>query len=308
MRHWFVILAFAGLLGRNTHAALAAQGFLVESTEECPDQAAIEGSLLSINEQPHEGTVRVALHNNQLEIEWHETQKQPAKRLLPAFDRCDDRAHAVAIVLAAIWSTPANPAGEQIPAGPPTQVAKRQPPASSLRTETMPNVFAFGALGAIDGNSAGWGVRADLTKAELAARLGLILGAEFTAPRMSSLGDGKARWNRASLMIGPTFTALSGPRWAVTGEAAGALSLWLAHGDGFDKERRNFSIAPGASVAVRSMFRVQPVHLFVEMRTLAWPGARAFQATDEPSGQVHRTSLSSWEMQLNLGVAFSVRP
>lgn len=299
--------AFATLVRGETQSAVAAQDFVVESAEACPNQTAIESSLHSIGEEPRAGAVRVALTNRQLSITWHEAERQPVTRLLPAFDKCEDRAHAAAIVLAAIWSTPANPARTEMPASSPTAIREKTAPQSSVSSPADPYVAALAALGTIDAHGAGWGFRADLAKRHLMGALGLSLGTELTAPRSTSVGDGKARWNRTSLMIGPTFEVTSSPRWMLTGEAAAALSLWLARGDGFDEDRRNFSLAPGVTAAMRSMFDLQPARVFIELRTVAWPGSRTFESTTELSGQVHQRSLSAWEAQLNIGFAFSVR-
>lgn len=84
------------------------------------------------------------------------------------------------------------------------------------------------------------GLRSDLTKLGLKGPVGLVLGAEFTGPKATSLGQGSAHWNRTSLIVGPLFRAYLTPSWA--------LSLWLVRGEGFDEDRRNFSSAVGANI------------------------------------------------------------
>ncbi len=285
--------------------AQASDGFRMQGGE-CPQQVDVQEALVALGVPLRHGMLRILESEEEVTLVWEDASGEDAqKRVLPQLEDCRERAQAVAIVLTALWSTPALPA--DLSADDHANVLLPGASATVPTAPESPMSLSLAAMAVADGDQLGWGGRTDVVWHRLAGNLGMAVALEATAPRSVRVGQGDVRWNRLSTMLGPAVSFNPSRQTTLVWDAMLALSLWLARGDGFALNQRNFSVAPGGSSALRVGTPLSTANAWLELRGLVWPGTRTFEVTSTDPSHVDRKALSPWELQLNLGIAFSVR-
>jgi hypothetical protein len=275
--------------------ALLAAALSIDSAGSCPSADAIERALARLNPEPVQtgAAVRVTETPGGLTVAFTWGQGGPTEtREIASSAGCEDRAQAVALVIATWVNTP--PGLAVSPAPPTIGVSPTvSTPASPRRELSVGGVLDDGRPGAwleLDqGGHHGLGWWAALTA---------------TASRTVSLGAAQSRWTRASLAA----AARARKTWGLLTtqlDAGPAMSMVLARGDGYHVDQDaygwNVGAVAGARVGVGRGVRV-----WLDGRMLGWALRQRLVNQALPGGERRTVDLPRLQAHLALGLTFAL--
>ena len=238
-----------------------------------------------------------------------------AKRL-PGAGSCNDRAQAVAVLVAA-WETHWRPdapmslpraQAEEKPSPPPAPVTVATPPASVVRRPeprpvTLEVETRAGLLASIAGGTVAPAVTCDAGFGTRGGRFAVAVGALGVGNHDAPVGAGSVRWRR----LGGTIDLrarlpLSGALLEM--HAAAALTALSLGGESLPRTERTTMFDPGALIGLRGRFPVAQLMPWLEATAAIWPVTRTAYVT----GTEAQRELPSLEVLLGAGVSFGAAP
>jgi hypothetical protein len=276
---WFSVILLAGHL-------------TVTSASDCPSASDIDGNLAVLlpEQTALAGTVAVSPTEAGLLVDLRPSSLAfTGQRLVVVGSNCQERAKAVAVVIATWW--PVGPAGAR-----PLASAGARQEARSRRLG-----LAAGGYASIVSSSVAPGARVEASFTPRGQGFGVRLAAGGTFAHDDSLAQGRVSWSRASLEFGPTYSH----RFLTLDASVVGSLLWVG-GSGFSENRQASGAAAGFTVGLRAAIpwgRVQP---WLEVRGIAWPQSQEMDVTDAATGEQSSRPLSHVELQLGAGIAFSI--
>lgn len=223
------------------------------------------------------------------------------ERSLPASDDCTQLADAVAVVVMTwegelhpeLMGMPPRPVKPEAPppAGdgrtpdptpaPVPSPAPATPTVAAVPTPVSATVERFvlvGALGSLVNGDVSAGPRIGGVVAWRGGRLAIQADTWGTGRRTQPLGDGQVRWWRAGVAVGPAVR-LESTRWALLGSVQAAVGFNRAAGTGYDVDREESTVLPGAIAGVTVLGRVGAWFGWGGLRALVWPLEPRIQST-----------------------------
>jgi hypothetical protein len=279
----------------------------VLSSSPCNDSAEIEQRIQSLLSTSASQSDRASVTDadDALRVELHDAAGALiGRRTLPRAGTCEERAEAVAVVIAA-WESDLRRYADTAPArtvpiAESTVIVAAIPRSSALTWDVS---AAF--LGTIAGGAFAAGASADVTLGKrgfpLAARIG-VAGADS---RDVTLGGGHTSWTRAALLLGPVLDIVSkrGVRFDLHADAA--LGWMYAQGRGYNESYSSSAFDPalggGARLAI-TRWKIEP---WLDCTLLGWLRHQTLSVT-EASGTAS-SELPRFDVWLRAGFAYGKR-
>lgn len=259
---------------------------------ECPSASAIGHHLRPLLRGATRGdtvTVRSADDTLIVELRSHETIIGP--RVLPAVGSCDERAEAVAVVVAA-WKSELD--------APSLALAVTLPahkPSPSL-------MWSLGAsyLGTVAGGAYASGASVDVRLGKRGFRLAARIGVAGTDTRDLALGSGRASWTRAALVFGPLVDVVT--RGGVRLDLhADLLAGWMfVAGHGFRQNLSDSAFDPALGGGVRLAVTKLAVEPFFDCTLVGWLRRQTVSAPDLET--THVVEIPRFDIWLRAGIAY----
>jgi hypothetical protein len=278
----------------------------VISTSRCPDSAAIEQRLrplLSPARSTDRATVDESLNAIRVEVR-NAAGALIGVRALPLAGSCDDRADAVAVVIAA-WE-PDLARREEVRARIATPI-----PESTAVVATSPRdwqlTWEVGAsfLGTITGGAFAAGASADVTLGRrgfpLAARIG-IAGGDY---RDLALAGGRASWTRAALMFGPVFDVVSQKGVRIDVHADVAAGWMFVQGRGYNANYSDNAFDPALGGGARLALTKWTVEPWIDCTLLGWLRHQTLSVPTMTT--TASTEIPRFDVWLRAGIAYGKR-
>jgi hypothetical protein len=279
----------------------AALSPVVGGSTTCPAPAQVSAALDALG-AAREGRVRsVELRESatgvRATLRLHDDE--PIVREVPASGACDDRARALAIVVAAAQAT--------LDGGAPAVVVLARPAPFSVTTPPLRVATKDLVLYDVSASfAATWAERDFAPAGELALRVASMrrgLGARVAgfggAEHVEALAGGEVRWLRAGASLGPSYRIPLGRAAALDVHTEVALAALRLAGAGFAANHTITSFEPGVGTGLRAVVPWRFAAAVVELAVRGWPTAPLAVLSSGKSLQ-----LPVVETQLTVGLAF----
>ena len=272
---------------------------VVATDSDCPSARDIESylSVLLPGDHLRTGVVEVKIAPEGLTVDLRpEDPALHAQRALAVVGTCQERARAVAVVVATWWPAAAAPAAEPM--------LESAAPAGSVATEarSRPLLLVAGGFASLVADSVTAGARVEALWLPWSGSLGPRLGLSGTGPHGGDLGHGSVSFMRAAAELGMAYA----DRW-LSLDASLVASLFRVEGSGFRvRNQTAVGFAAGASAGARVGFRLGGLQPSIGLRGLLWPQSQRIYVLDPSNDTETSRSMPHWELQLGAGVAFSI--
>jgi hypothetical protein len=279
----------------------------VLSASPCPDAAAVERRLHTIlspsGTEPDRATV--SDEDGALHVELRDPSGALiGRRVLPLAGSCEDRAEAVAVVIAA-WESDLRRYEETEPATAAaipeaTAVVASLPRSSSLTWDVS---AAF--LSTIAGGAFAAGASADVTLGKRGFPLAARIGVAGSDSRDLALAGGHTAWTRVAFLLGPVLDVVSkrGVRFDVHADAA--LGWMLAQGRGYNADYSSSSFDPALGGGARLAITKWKIEPWLDCTLLGWLRHQTLSVT-ELSGTAS-SEIPRFDVWLRAGFAYGKR-
>jgi hypothetical protein len=263
----------------------------IGSNSNCPSSRDIEDhlSILLPEQNARPGTALVVGLPDRLLVDLRpDSALAGAQRSVEVGDDCDERARAAAVLIATWW-----PAKDEGSPHPEIQAAI---PKATHRKQLDLSIGAF-ASAILSSIAPGGRIELSLRGQKLGARLSL----SGTASQGGALGRGKAEWDRWNAELGPVYAA--GRLRLDVGFVASVLAI---QGSSFQENKSPTGITVGATSGLRISWTWRQVLPWLELRGIWWPLSQRIYVLDEATGDQTSRALPHAEVQLAVGIAFSL--
>jgi hypothetical protein len=268
---------------------LAAHPTIVSSTD-CPSSRDIASNLaVFLPEQgAQSGTVLITAAPDGLLVDLRpENPAFGAQRSVVVDNNCQERAKAVAVVIATWW-----PVGTAA-----TTSTKAQVEATIPKENRRRIAGSAGAFASLVSGSTAPGVRMEASWSPRASALGIRLSFSGTGSQGGELGPGHAHFTRASIELGPTYACS-----ALRVDAGLVASRLRIEGSDFSVNQISTGGSVGATAGLRLGWNWGPVLPWLELRGIWWPQSQRMYVADSAIAR----PIPHAELQFGAGMAFTL--
>jgi hypothetical protein len=279
----------------------------VISTTQCPDSAAIKQRLRSLLSPSATSTDRATIDESLSAIRVEVRDAAGANvgvRALPLAGSCDDRADAVAVVIAAWESDVGRRAAAHTPTATPVPES-----AAIVATSPTPSQLTWDVsasfLGTIAGGAFAAGASADVTLGKRGFPLAARIGVAGSDNRDLTLAGGRASWTRAALMFGPVFDVVSQKGVRLDVHADIAAGWMFVQGRGFSANYSDNGFDPALGGGARLALTKWSIEPWIDCTLLGW---LRHQTVSVPTAtSTASTEIPRFDVWLRAGVAYGKR-
>jgi hypothetical protein len=270
----------------------------VTSDTQCPRASDIENELLALlpTAKTQPGTVRVVTHPNELIIQLHPAREpRDEERTLAISGSCEDRARAVAVIIATWW--PLEPIPPKIPLLGPKSLVSSQVTNRGTRHFSL----AIGGFASVVKEGMAPGLRIEMVWAPWVRPFSLTASLTGSRAHATPLGVGKVQFQR--------YTSDVGVAWShgfLRLDAAGIISLLSVTGQGYTTNRNVSGASMGMTLGVRLKWTWGRVLPWIEVRGIGWPQSQQIYVAETTTSTRTTHPLPHGELQLGLGISFPV--
>ncbi|HEX4456999.1 MAG TPA: hypothetical protein VIA18_03470 [Polyangia bacterium] len=280
----------------------------VVGTPSCPDADAINqrlhALLPSAGSLADRATVDVSAGAIRVEVRDPDGTLLGA-RALPPRGSCDDRAEAVAVVIAAWESDLAASTSPAFtiarPAAHATAVVATARPRSAALTWDVAAAF----LGTFAGGAFAAGASADVTLRKPGFPLAARLGVAGSDSREIALAGGSAGWTRAALLLGAAFDVVSRRGIRFDAHADVAAGWLFVQGRGYHANYSDNAFDPALGGGVRLALTKWDLEPWVDCTLLGWLRHQTVSVSDPTSTM--SAEIPRFDVWLRAGVAYGKR-